>query len=296
MSLLAGSFRNMEVRLAMSILEDLEDATKAGKVASQNEEAKKEIVKRSGTSSDMITADELNFFLTPHDLKRLDLYGRNLCDHHLVTDLLSTVARLFFCGRFGTDFNLSSLQAALVCGIGLQHKTVDDLKAELGLPENQVLAMFNKSVRKLSTALHGIVEEHEKKNMLSDKARLEAENKALRLKDVSRQTLEEDIAEGAKLALATLNKVPSVKLPKEITQEADIMKYAVEGTDEQWTSAVKNNASGTLSNVQIEVTKSVQKKRKIGEEDIQKEAAQSDPGVTGGSSKKKKKKKKSKSR
>ena len=203
MSLLAGSFRDMEVRLAISILEDFDQAT-SGAIPTENEAATIEMEKRSGSTTDKITANELQYYLTSHDLKRLELYGRNLCDHHLVTDLLTSVARLYFGGRFGSDFNISSLQAALVCGIGLQLKTVDELNSELGLPGNQVLAMFNKAIRKMSIALHGILEEHEREKLLGGQARIEAEQIASKLKDVSRQTLEDDVEEGAQSALATL--------------------------------------------------------------------------------------------
>jgi len=203
MSLLAGSFRGMKIRLAISILEDFDQVT-SGMIPEDNDLANKEIQKRSGSTTDVITAEELNYYLTSHDLKRLELYGRNLCDHHLVTDLLSVVGRLYFGGRFGSEFSISSLQAALVCGIGLQHKTVDTLTSELGLPGNQVLAMFNKSIRKMSIALHGVLEENEKKKLLSGKERMEAELMAAKLKNVARQTLDEDAEEGAKDALAKL--------------------------------------------------------------------------------------------
>ena len=204
MSLLAGPFRTMTVRLAISMLEDLEQAT-SGSIPI-NETANMEMKKRSGSNMDAITADELSYVLTPHDLRRLELYGRNLCDHHLVTDLLSAVARLYFGGRFGREFKISSLQAALVCGIGLQYKTVDALNMELGLPGNQVLAMFNKAIRKMSIALQSVLEENEKKKLLNGQERINAELIASKLKNVSYQTLEDENKEGAKLAMESLNK------------------------------------------------------------------------------------------
>ena len=131
-ALLAGPFKDMSVRLAMSLLDDFDSIGKK----SESDDANAAIERRSGAASNKINVSELNYFLTPHDLKRLEQYGRNLCDHHLVTDILPSVARLYFTGRMGPEARLSSLQAALLCGIGLQYKTVDFLTSELALPSN----------------------------------------------------------------------------------------------------------------------------------------------------------------
>lgn len=45
------------------------------------------------------------------------------------------------------------MQSAILLGTGLQHKTVDVLVTELDLPANQLLALFNKAIRKLSEYL-----------------------------------------------------------------------------------------------------------------------------------------------
>lgn len=48
---------------------------------------------------------------------------------------------------------LTTVQSAILLGTGLQHKTVDILVKELDLPANQLLALFNKAIRKLSEYL-----------------------------------------------------------------------------------------------------------------------------------------------
>lgn len=194
LALFGGAFRNMSVRLAIAVLENLEDVGPSNGGQAVN-------------TSKKITAEEVNYFLAPHDLKRLDLYGRNLCDHHLISDLLPVCARLYFTSRFGDDVKLSGLQAALLCGLGLQSKTVDDITAELNLPSNQVLAMFNKILRKLSIALNTILEEKEKEEMLGGQSRSKAEAAANRMRDVASTTLEEDAEDAAKKVLDKL--VPS---------------------------------------------------------------------------------------
>ena len=57
----------------------------------------------------------LEEFVSPYDLRRLELYATNMADYHLITDLLPAVARLFLLGRFG-DCHLSPVQT--VSGIG----------------------------------------------------------------------------------------------------------------------------------------------------------------------------------
>jgi len=209
-TLLAGPFRNLEIRLATSVLENVDVTLDTGTVA------------RQGSSVDKMIADELDYYLTPHELKRLEQYGRNLCDHHLVTDLLPIVARLYFTGRFGKDSKLSSVQSALLCGIGLQHRTVESLKAELGLPSNQVLAMFNKAARKISIALNSIAEERERLSLLCGEKRRKAEETAENMQHVSRQMLEDDIGKAAEEAIESLNSqyVPvCIVLDREIPPE-----------------------------------------------------------------------------
>jgi N-acetyltransferase 10 len=196
-ALLGGPFRDTEIRLAISALENM------GAVPVSSNST---MEARSGKAAGTIGAEELGLILTPHDLKRLELYGRNLCDHHLVTDLLPSVSRLYFTGRFGGEFNLSSVQAALLCGIGIQNREVDSLTNELKLPGNQVLAMFNKAIRKISIALNTIVEEAEKTHLLSGEKRLNAQKTVDKMRDVATRTLEEDAVDGAKNAMETLNK------------------------------------------------------------------------------------------
>jgi len=262
-SLFGGPFKDMDVRLAMAAVENLDDV--------QISDAAREAAEsRSGSSSNKIDGKELNFYLTPHDLKRLELYGRNLCDHHLITDLLPTLARLYFTGRLGGDFKLSSLQAALLCGIGLQNRDVDSLTSELSLPSNQVLAMFNKAVRKMSLALNNILEEEEQAALLGGRDRQKAEKAAERMRNVAERTLDEDTAEAAQVAMNKTNKDTS--LPPEIVRDDDMMQYAVKGSDEQWSKVLNGKDITDSGTVKIHSTREVGEKRKLESEDIEREA------------------------
>ncbi len=273
-ALLGGPFRDMEIKLAISTLEGMQEDTS------------NKITNRTGNGAGKISAGELGYHLTHHDLKRLELYGRNLCDHHLVTDLLPPVARLYFTGRFGSEFKLSSVQAAILCGIGVQNRDVDELTKELGLPSNQVLAMFNKAMRKVSIALNTIVEEKEEESMLGGEKRSQVEKAADSMRNVAEKTLEEDAVEAAKDAMKILKSDRS--LPPEIANDDSLMQYVVKGSDEQWQDVLDGkdmNDAGTVS------IKSVREKRKhIDTEDYEHEA-KNDTGKSPKSGKSTKKKK-----
>jgi N-acetyltransferase 10 len=282
-TLLGGPFRDIEIRLALSTLENLG----ASAVSSEQQAA---TLERSGSNAGAITADELDYFLTPHDMKRLELYGRNLCDHHLVTDLLPIIARLYFFGRFGTEMILSSVQSALMCGIGLQNKTVDSLTSELGLPANQVLAMFNKAVRKISMALNAIVEAKEKQSMLGGEKRKKAEKTVEKMRDVAQLTLEEDVKDAVESAMEALKANEMATLPSEIAEDHDLMRYVVKGSKEQWDKALegKHLESENPSTVQIQSTRD--KRKALDEEDLEREASNDKSTPSRGSDKKKKSK------
>jgi N-acetyltransferase 10 len=284
LSLLGGPFRDLPIRLCVSVLEAMADV-------STPKGAKRAVSERSGHAGGKIAANELDFLMTPHDLKRLEQYGRNLCDHHLVTDLLPCVARLYFTRCLGVDFSLSSVQAALLCGIGLQHRSIDYLTSELGLPSNQVLAMFNKAVRKVSISLNSILEEREKATMLHGDKRNKAEAIVSNMGDVSRQTLDEDVADAARDAMETILAANTpTNLPPEIAQDPEIMQYAIKGSDKQWKTVLADKGIDGPGTVQIHTTR---EKRKLGEEDMEKEAiknpisARKSSGKKGSKSKKK---------
>jgi hypothetical protein len=60
------------------------------------------------------------FQITPYDMKRLELYCNNMADYHLVTDLLPSLARLYFLFGLSQEVHLSALQQAILLGLGLQ--------------------------------------------------------------------------------------------------------------------------------------------------------------------------------
>ena len=135
-SLLGGPFRDIPPGLALAVLAprvDFDDESRA----------------RGCDGAAVRRAD--GDALTAHDLRRLEKYAQSLVDHHLVADLVPPLARAYFGGK--VPATMSYAQTAIVLTVGLQHKEMDDAARELGLPTPQVMALFNKAVRKMHAAL-----------------------------------------------------------------------------------------------------------------------------------------------
>lgn len=139
LQLLSYEFKKFPAAQALNIIQ----ATEAG------ESSEKKVKK--------LTRDQLDEYLSPFDLKRLDSYANNLLDYHVIVDMLPLIAHIFFSKRTGNDVNLSSVQSAILLAIGLQHKDMDQISGELNLPSNQSMAMFAKIVRKFSVYFRAVL-------------------------------------------------------------------------------------------------------------------------------------------
>lgn len=111
-----------------------------------------------------LTRADLDGLFSPHDLARLDSYASNMLDYHVILDLLPSIAQLFFTNRL-PQVSLSGVQQAILLAIGLQRKDLSDVEKELDVPSSQLLAMFIKVVRKISTAFRSILEQDIGKDM-----------------------------------------------------------------------------------------------------------------------------------
>ncbi|VDO45395.1 unnamed protein product [Haemonchus placei] len=134
LSLLSFEFRKLPINLGLSLLQV----------------RNKEVTEALRNSRKTITRDQLAMFLSNVDLKRLSEYSRNLVDHQMITDLLPTVSRLYFGDQLRENVKLSTVQAAVLLGFGLQHKNAENVQEELDIPQSQVYALQSKTIRKLS--------------------------------------------------------------------------------------------------------------------------------------------------
>jgi len=132
-SLLGAAFREFDPSLALVVLDP--------KLSFTDEQ------RESALQGDGSVAKSAGELFTPYDLKRLQAYSSNLVDHHLVLDLVPSLAHAFFAERLPA--NLSYIQAAILLMLGLQQRGIDSIQKHLDLPSNQILALFNKAVRKV---------------------------------------------------------------------------------------------------------------------------------------------------
>lgn len=178
-SLAAYSFKKFDTTVSLTLLDPERELSGANETTTRvyNEYS--------------ITANELlRSYMSHNDIARLELYSRNMVDHHMILDLLPSLSRLYFFGRM-PSVHLSALQMAILLACGLQHRDADDVTRELGLPANQILAFFNKTIRKLTSFLREILEKHIADELPSDDVIKRMEKRAEGMVS-SKRSLKED--------------------------------------------------------------------------------------------------------
>ncbi|KAJ5678447.1 RNA cytidine acetyltransferase [Penicillium maclennaniae] len=140
LSLLSYQFREFPSVLSLSICE----SANAG-------------AKLDASVPRLLQKADLDATFSPFDLKRLDSYANNLLDYHVILDMVPTISEYYLAGRLG-KVSLSGVQQTILLGIGSQRKSLDDLEKELNLPSSQLLAMFLKIIRKVSTHFRSLIE------------------------------------------------------------------------------------------------------------------------------------------
>ena len=135
-SLLGGAFRDMPPGLALAVLAPRVDFDDESRARGCGAEA---VIRPDGKP------------LSAHDVRRLEKYSQSLVDHHLVADLIPPLARAYFAGN--VPATMSYAQTAIVLSLGLQFKEMEEVAKGLGLPAQQIMALFNKAVRKMHGAL-----------------------------------------------------------------------------------------------------------------------------------------------
>lgn len=242
-SLLGHEFQGFDCTTALSLVE-----AAPGNLA-KGEDGGAMLPAVAGGARGEIGATELGYYCGPHDLKRLELYSRNLVDYHLITDLLPMLSKLYFLSRMSST-RMSHLQEAILLAMGLQHRSVTLLSKELQLPDNQILALFNKSVRKLCSFLTSVAEKaaaEEMESKQSKQKRLDTIKSAGQM-SVLPESMDADLDGGAKEAM---RKMEGQK--EELLESMDLAQYVVKGTEAEWeTATVKKRAknggiAGTVS-------------------------------------------------
>lgn len=243
LQLLSYEFKKFPAIQALNIIESVE----AGEL--------------KGEKIRQLTRQQLDERLSPFDLKRLESYANNLLDYHVIVDLLPLIAYLYFTKQT-EDVSLSSVQAAILLAIGLQHKDMDQISKELNLPSNQSMAMFSKIIRKFSTYFRGVLSKSIEASMpeFKDEAVKEMEGEIDHVDyEAAKQELEEDLDEAGDEAINELK-----MKQKELINAIDLNKYAI-ADDADWDAAGSSAAKAAASGKGVVSIKNSKSKRKSTE-------------------------------
>ena len=188
-----------------------------------------------------LTHDELSHIITPYDLKRLQLYSNNMADYHLVTDLIPSLAKLYFLNQLGKETSLSATQECILVGVGLQCKTVDSLAEELDFPVSQLLGLYNNLLKKLTKALNRLHEAEIAKSIDDAVAKNDVGSGVKAA--LPKQTMEQELEEAAE----------DVKRQQQENRDrmkyANLTQYQIKGDDAEWDKALSGKGTKSLVSV-----------------------------------------------
>jgi len=224
LAFLAGAHRDMAPGLALGLLDP--------KIRHEEEETDGAVAAGDGDKDTMVHRSD-GAEMSPFDLKRLQSYASSLVDHHLIQDLVPPLARAYFSGRI--PVNLSYGQTAILCSVGLQHQDISKVEEALNLPANQILALFNKSLRKI----HAHLKARAVKAIEASLPRIQ-EFKAT----PHAIGLEEDLEHLAKETSAAMK----AKQQAVLSALGDLEQYAIKGEAADWDEVGKKGVkTGTIS-------------------------------------------------
>ncbi|KAJ2995414.1 N-acetyltransferase 10 [Globomyces sp. JEL0801] len=207
-------------------------------------------------NSEIRHSEEVYRHFSPFDLKRLNSYAQNLLDYHVILDLVPVLARLYFLNLLEDSdklIKLSAVQGAILVGLGLQKKTVEELEVDLKLPVSQILALFAKAIRKSSTFLDTVVErgitdqveqtvtaakESNKDLVTIGKRNVDEEAEW----DPAAKTLDEDLEEAGNEAMAAFK-----EKQRELIDSLDLKEYEIGGEDADWKEVKPNGGSNIVA-------------------------------------------------
>ncbi|KAH9892164.1 GNAT acetyltransferase 2-domain-containing protein [Xylariomycetidae sp. FL2044] len=255
LSLLSYRFRTFDSTVALSIDE------------SANSGAQRD----PSNTPTPLTREDLNALLTPFDLKRLESYSNNLLDYHIILDLVPKLADLYFTGRLKGGVNLSGIQQAILLAIGLQRKDMDGVTEELPISTSQLLAMFMKIIKKITTHFGTLVAQGIEATMpkanaigvsLENASGVHDDEKVDTRYAPLEVSLEDELEEGGDEALQEIR-----RKQRELIDSLPLDQYEIEGDAPAWHEAEKQVENATKrgqSNPVVSIKSSKASKRKAG--------------------------------
>lgn len=245
--LLSYGFRNMEYKLAMSILDP--------KINFNDEEI-------NPSNSEGFS---LNQILSPHDMKRLEAYTNNLADYHMILDTVPILSHTYFQEKL--PVSLSYAQASVLLCVGLQHHDISYVEGQIKLERQQILSLFIKVMKKFYKHLHA-------------NAAKEIDSALPRLKEVVLEphsvSVDEDLNEAAKKVEDEMKTKAEGFLNPEFLQQ-----YAIVGRESDFESALQNGgkiASGGVISVKSSGEKKEKHKKHKENQESGKKRSRNNPG------------------
>lgn len=245
--LLSYGFRNMEYKLAMSILDP--------KINFNDEEI-------NPSNSEGFS---LNQILSPHDMKRLEAYTNNLADYHMILDTVPILSHTYFQEKL--PVSLSYAQASVLLCVGLQHHDISYVEGQIKLERQQILSLFIKVMKKFYKHLHA-------------NATKELDSALPRLKEVVLEphsvSVDEDLNEAAKKVEDEMKTKAEGFLNPEFLQQ-----YAIVGRESDFESALQNGgkiASGGVISVKSSGEKKEKHKKHKENQESGKKRSRNNPG------------------
>lgn len=156
-------------------------------------------------------------------------------EFRLILDLTTDICQLYFQGKLN-DVPIDSLQKAILIGVGLQNKSLDDLQKEFNMPVNQILAKFYDCLKKVTKKLRSVLEHTIEETMVKTSALNTGQGM-----QATAQTFADELNEAAE-ALEKKQKKELKRLKKE-----NLSNFAIKGTDEEWGKALSTNKSSIVS-------------------------------------------------
>lgn len=248
--LLGYEFSKLPAGLALSVLD-----TSSGDKSFETED------------NNRATVAEVRSMFSPYDKRRLDSYSRNLVDYHVVIDMVPKLAEMVVCGKFGNseDVRFSPAQFAILVAIGLQKKSVDELGDELKIQASQVLALFNKVMRKIATWIRS----QEEMVVVQQIGRGNNDNtvEAPLVQNPVEQSLGNS-SNGTVGPPPNTQESQSAQNRKKDGGISGLERYKVQGTDDEWRKALphEGDENGTPGVVSIKT----KKRRKAKHNDVTK--------------------------
>ncbi|CAD6501517.1 BgTH12-01773 [Blumeria graminis f. sp. triticale] len=215
--------------------------------------------------------EDLDRMMSPFDLKRLESYANNMLDYHVILDLVPDLAFAYFNGQLKSNLKLTGIQSSILLAIGLQCKDLTDVEKELSLPSSQLLAMFIKIMRKISSHFAELVSDSHEANMPAREAigvsRADAnaalDDEVIDTQYVALETnLEEELEEGGNEALKELK-----EKQRELINALPLDQYEIEQGAPGWADAEKQVLKASKSGKKNPVVsiKGKKLKRKVSE-------------------------------